>query len=540
MKLDEKALKDKTAWEAGGFILPAFDREQVREETDKRPEWVHFGCGNLFRAFPAVLCQRLLDQGDMKTGIIVAEGYDYEIVENAVRPQDNLCLAVTLKPDGTIGKRVVASVVESLTADSQNPADFGRLKEIFRNRSLRMASFTITEKGYGLANGRGELLPDVQADFAAGPSAPKSYMGKVAALCYERYLNGRLPLALVSMDNCSHNGTRLYEAVSAFARAWTENGLAEEGFEAYIRSDAVSFPWTMIDKITPRPDESVKKMLADAGFEDVEPVVTSKNTYVAPFVNAEEPEYLVIEDVFPNGRPPLEKAGVMFADRETVDKVEKMKVCTCLNPLHTALAVFGCLLGYSRIYEEMKDPQLKKLVELVGYQEGLPVVTDPGIIRPVDFLKEVLEVRMPNPFMPDTPQRIACDTSQKLAVRFGKTINAYQDRADLSTDDLKMIPLVLAGWCRYLMGIDDEGKAFQLSPDPMLPEVCPIVQKIRLGDQGPFDEALRPLLSNRKIFGVDLYAGGLAGCVAGYFRELAAGPGAVRNTLKKYVGEPET
>ncbi|MCI8674539.1 MAG: mannitol dehydrogenase family protein [Lachnospiraceae bacterium] len=538
MKLNEKALKDRAVWEAGGFILPAFDRERVKEETRDNPEWVHFGCGNLFRAFPAVLQQRLLDEGWAKTGIIVAEGYDYEIVENAVRPQDNLCLAVTLKPDGTIEKRVVASIVESLTADSGNTADFGRLKEIFRSRSLQMASFTITEKGYGLTDGKGELLPDVRADFAAGPVAPRSYMGKVAALCYERYLNGRLPLALVSMDNCSHNGTRLYEAVSAFARAWVEKGLAEEEFEAYIRSGAVSFPWTMIDKITPRPDESVKQMLTDAGFEDVEPVVTSKNTYVAPFVNAEEPEYLVIEDAFPNGRPPLEKAGVMFADRETVDRVEKMKVCTCLNPLHTALAVFGCLLGYTRIYQEMEDPQLKKLVEIVGYREGLPVVTDPGIIRPADFLKEVLEVRMPNPFMPDAPQRIACDTSQKLAVRFGKTINAYQDRADLSTEDLQMIPLVLAGWCRYLMGVDDEGMEFRLSPDPMLAELRPVVQGIRLGDQGPFDEALKPLLSNRKIFGADLYADGLAGRVARYFGELAAGPGAVRKTLKRHVGEP--
>lgn len=536
MKLNEKALKDRAVWEAGGFILPAFDREKVREETKKKPEWVHFGCGNLFRAFPAVLQQRLLDEGAAKTGIIVAEGYDYEIIKNAVRPQDNLCLAVTLKPDGTIGKRVVASVVESLMADSENPADFGRLKEIFREESLQMASFTITEKGYGLTDGKGELLPDVRADFTAGPAAPRSYMGKVAALCYERYRNGRLPLALVSMDNCSHNGDRLYEAVSTFSKKWVKNGLVEAGFDTYIHSDAVSFPWTMIDKITPRPDEGVKKLLADAGFEDVEPVVTAKNTYVAPFVNAEEPEYLVIEDEFPNGRPPLEKAGVMFADRETVDKVEKMKVCTCLNPLHTALAVFGCLLGYTQIYKEMEDPQLRKLVETIGYQEGLPVVADPGIIRPADFLREVLEVRMPNPFMPDAPQRIACDTSQKLAVRFGETIKAYQAREDLETADLKLIPLVLAGWCRYLMGVDDMGREFPLSPDPLLAEIRPVVKGIRLGDQGPFDEALKPLLSNRKIFGADLYVAGLAGRVAGYFGELAAGPGAVRETLKRHVG----
>ncbi len=94
----------------------------------------------------------------------------------------------------------------------------------------------------------------------------------------------------------------------------------------------VTYPWTMIDKITPRPDPSVEKILLEDGVEGLEPVITSRNTYVAPFVNAEECEYLVVEDAFPNGRPALEKGGVIFTDRETVDKVEKMKVCTCLNP----------------------------------------------------------------------------------------------------------------------------------------------------------------------------------------------------------------
>ena len=70
----------------------------------------------------------------------------------------------------------------------------------------------------------------------------------------------------------------------------------------------------MIDKITPRPDASVEAILRKDGVEELEPVVTSKNTYVAPFVNAEETEYLVIENDFPNGRQKLEEGGVMFTD----------------------------------------------------------------------------------------------------------------------------------------------------------------------------------------------------------------------------------
>ena len=155
---------------------------------------------------------------------------------------------------------------------------------------------------------------------------------------------------MVSMDNCSHNGDKLYAAVNTFAEKWTANSLTDEGFLQYVNTkEKVTFPWTMIDKITPRPDASVEEILKKDGVEELEAVVTSKNTYVAPFVNAEECEYLVIEDAFPNGRPELEKGGLMFTERETVDKVEKMKVCTCLNPLHTALAVFGCVLGYDLI-----------------------------------------------------------------------------------------------------------------------------------------------------------------------------------------------
>ena len=55
-----------------------------------------------------------------------------------------------------------------------------------------------------------------------------------------------------------------------------------------------------------------------------------------------------------------------------MNKTERMKVTTCLNPLHTALAVYGCLLGYTLIRDEMKDEDLVRLIRRLGYQEGLP------------------------------------------------------------------------------------------------------------------------------------------------------------------------
>lgn len=553
MELTLKSLHDdRDAFLAAGYHLPEFDYDTVHKNTVEHPHWIHFGAGNIFRAFQANVAQNLLNSGVLDTGLIAAEGYDYEIIEKSYRPHDNLSILATLKADNTVEKTIVGSIMESLILDSKNEAEYARLREIFKNPSLQMASFTITEKGYATANAKGEFFPAVAADFEKGPEAPESYLGKVVSLLYTRYTHGALPIAMVSMDNCSHNGDRLLEAMETFAGKWCENGLADRGFLEYVTDRSrVAFPWTMIDKITPRPGQDVLKILEEDGLTGMEPVVTAKNTYAAPFVNAEECEYLVIEDDFPNGRPALEKAGFLFTDRETVEKAEKMKVCTCLNPLHTALAVFGCLLGYKKISEEMKDRDLVSLLRRIGYEEGLPAVTDPGILDPREFLDTVLTVRFPNPFLPDSPQRIATDTSQKLSVRFGETIKAYMTSLDLDMDRLRGIPLVLAGWLRYRMAVDDDGRLMELSPDPMAERLGRRLERIQLGGclqmehirgsehvlrpegvPGPeIREALRPVLSDAAVFGVDLFKAGLADRVTEYFTEMAAGPGMVRRTL---------
>ena len=191
--------------------------------------------------------------------------------------------------------------------------------------------------------------------------------------------------------------------------------------------------------------------------------------------------------------------------------------------------------GYEKISDEMKDEELKKLVETIGYKEGLPVVVNPGVLDPKEFIDTVLQVRVPNPFMPDTPQRIATDTSQKLAIRFGETIKAYAASDELDVKDLKLIPLVFAGWLRYLMGVDDSGKAFDLSPDPLLTTVCPYVADLKLEEGQDVESAVSEVLKMKQIFGVDLYEAGLAELVCGYLKEMTKAPGAVRETLKKYV-----
>ena len=535
MKLSIEGIKNKEAWEKAGINLPSYDVEKVAADTKESPVWVHFGIGNIFRIFIGGIADTLIEQGVSDKGITCVETFDFDVVDKIYKPFDNLVMAVTLKEDGSTDKKVLGSLTEAVKAQSDSEAAWSRLKTIFANPKLQMVSFTITEKGYALRGANGEFFPFIKNDIDNGPDKATSAMAVVAALLFERFNTCKAPLAVVSMDNCSHNGEKLRNSITEMVSEWNKKGFVGDDFVKYVNDESViSFPWSMIDKITPRPADSVAKSLEEAGVEDMAPVITSKRTYIAPFVNAEGPQYLVIEDRFPNGRPQLEKAGVYMTDRDTVNKVERMKVTTCLNPLHTALAVYGCILGYDLIADEMKDKELAELVRRIGLVEGMPVVTDPGIISPEKFADEVLNVRIPNPFMPDTPQRIATDTSQKVGIRYGETIKSYVAKEG-NAKKLTAIPLAIAGWCRYLLGVDDNGGSFELSADPMSEELKAQLEGIKVGESSSYTGQLKNLLSNANIFGINLYEAGIGDKIEEMFVEEIAGKGAVRETLKKYL-----
>ena len=533
MKLSNEGLKNRAEWEAKGYQLPQYDREKMVAATKENPFWLHFGAGNLFRAFHAKAAENMLCDGTLDRGITAVISPDYEVYEKHYLAHDTLGIVATLKADGSIEKKVVGSVAEAVPYDSANEEHFGRLKEIFAKDSLQLATFTITEKGYSIVNPDGSYKADVEADFEAGPEKPVSYMGKLTALLYERYKAGQLGMALVSTDNCSHNGDILKAAVLPIAKAWSENGKADVGFATYVDSEKLAFTWSMIDKITPRPSVEIANGLEAAGVEAMQPVITSKKTFIAPFINAEEPQYLVVEDNFPNGRPALEKAGVYMADRDTVNKSERMKVTVCLNPIHSALGTYGVVFGYDLFSDEMKDEDMLKLGYLVG-AEGMEVVPDPKILSPEEFFKECMEVRFPNPYLGDTCARLTVDISQGLSIRFGETIRAHMEKYG-SAFHLKGAPLALAGWLRYLLCVDDAGNKYELNPDPLNSEMTEKLAGIVVGDPDSLKDQLKPVLANETIFGVNLYEAGLGEKVEEIFKAYIAGPGAVRKAVQEYL-----
>ena len=246
MKLTDLQKEVSPVWEEKGYEVLKYDREAVKQKTKEAPTWVHFGAGNIFRAFPAEILQRVLNQGEYDRGIVVAESFDHEIISKAYKPYDCLSLSVVLKANGTIEKKIVGSVVEALVADQAAPKDFARLLEIFENPSLQMASFTITEKGYSIYDGKGELLSVVESGFNDKPENQQHLIGRVAALCYRRFKTCKAPIALSSMDNCSHNGDKLKAGVMAFVNAWVKNGIVEKEFADYMNDEnQVSFPWSI-------------------------------------------------------------------------------------------------------------------------------------------------------------------------------------------------------------------------------------------------------------------------------------------------------
>ncbi|MBW5391885.1 mannitol dehydrogenase family protein [Brachyspira pilosicoli] len=540
MKLNIENLNDKNFWENADIEVPKYNINDIRKNTAEKPTWIHFGAGNIFRGFIAAVADRLLNDSIIDTGIIAVDTHafgrddDYDMINKVYKPFDNLTLLASIKSNGDIDKKIIGSITDVLHADFIN--NYDALKKIFISSSIQIVSFTITEKGYSIKDLNGNYSSIVEEDINNEPKKAKNIMSIIAAMLLERYKNGAFPIAMLSVDNCSNNGDKLKSSIVEISREWVKRGYADNGFVEYLEdSKKVSFPLSMVDKITPRPSDIIEKKLESIGLEEMSLFKVGHNN-MAPFVNAESVGYLVVEDLFPNGRAKFEKANVYVTDRITVQTVEKMKVTTCLNPLHTALAIFGCLLNYNFIYEEMRNHSLKKLVEKIGYDEGMKVVADPKILNPKDFIKEVIEERLVNPYIPDSPKRIATDTSQKIPIRYGETLKSYVKNG-LDISSLVGIPLTIAAWLRYLMGIDDNGKTMEISPDPMLEELQKHIKNIKFKNKETIGNNLKPILSNKIIFAVDLYDEkiNLGKKIESYFSEMISKENAVKECLEKYI-----
>ena len=498
MRLNCKSIQNAEWWRARNIAIPEYDIAEMCRKTKEKPVWIHFGAGNLFRAYIARIADSLLNAGLESRGIIAVDTSDGALMHRVYLPNDLLTLSVTLHSDGSADRAVLGSVAEII-----EKTDLNRLSEIFCAPSLQMASLTITEKGY-TSEGTPRLI---------------------AGLLYERFRAGAFPIALVSMDNCSQNGEKLKSAVLAAAND-------EPAFRDYLES-RVAFPWTMIDRSPRGRTRACLNRLPSSALK----AWKFKNANAArqsPHLSTPKPQNTSQSRTpFRTADRRLERAGAMMVSRETVNLCERMKVTACLNPLHTAMAVLGCTLGYTRISDEMRDSDIIHLIRQIG-KEGLRFVQDPIVLNPQAFLNELIDERLPNPYIPDTPQRIACDTSQKIPIRYGATIRAWHESGE--GEALTGVAIAIAGWLRYLLGLDDRLNPFEISPDPRLAELQSALAGIQIGESVP-EGALNPILSDPALFPIDLSASPLGKKIARIFSEMCASVGAIRAAIQTNLKE---
>ena len=203
--------------------------------------------------------------------------------------------------------------------------------------------------------------------------------------------------------------------------------------------------------------------------------------------------------------------------------------------------LFRSLLGYETINCTVRDEDICTFITNLSHLECMPLGADPGVLDPDEFVHEILTIRYPNPYLNDTCARIMTDTSRKVSTRYGVILsNYYNSPVPMHrVSHLRFIPLAIAAWLRYLIGVDDNGDPMELSPDPLLESLQKKLSGIQLGGEATYEQ-LYPILSDRTLFGLNTFEVGCGERIIDFFNQMIAGPGAVRATLHRYCDDKDT
>lgn len=419
MKLTSKTLHDLPT----PMARPGYDRGLLK------PGIVHIGCGNFHRAHQAVYLDDLFALG---------EGQDFALLGAGVRAgdaamaatlaaQDWLYSVTELEP-GAHRTRIIGAMTGFVPVQADNAA----LIRAMAQPGIRIVSLTVTEGGYYIDPMTGTFSPDhpdIQHD-AHHPTTPQTAFGAIIAALKLRRAAGHIPFTVMCCDNIPHNGRVTRDAVMGLA------GLCDPALADWI-GQAVAFPNSMVDRITPATGNRERDLIRRTGLEDDAPVTCE------PF------RQWVMEDHFPGGRPPLEKVGVTFTDR--VDLFESMKI-RILNGGHAIIAYPAGLLGIGLVHEAMAHPLIRAFLDRVLSDEVLPTVAPVPGQNLSDYKTLILE-RFSNPDVADTVRRLCLDGSNRQP----KFILPTLGDALSAQGPLDGLVLSSALWCRYCFGTDEAG-----------------------------------------------------------------------------------
>lgn len=398
--------------------VPSFDRDSLA------PGIVHIGVGGFHRSHQAEYLDDLCDDGyeDWSiSGVGVLPGDS--AMSDALTPQHGLysLISRSLREEHV---RVIGSLVRYVHACP----DIGPLTQLMTSESTRIVSLTITEGGYPLS----------------GDDPPAPVFDSIVTALGQRRTIGLPPFTVMSCDNILNNGRVARSAVQLVAEQ-RSNELAE-----WIGSE-VAFPNSMVDRITPATDNSDRTHLeTEYGLIDRWPVVAE------PF------RQWVIEDSFSQGRPRWEDAGALITADVTPYELLKLRL---LNAGHSTIAYLGALAGYEHVDSVMGNPEFALFLERFLDEEASPVLPRVSGVDVADY-KRTLIGRFSNPAIRDQVARLCLDGSSKFPIFVLPTIAAQIS----SGGSTRFAALALAGWCQYLLGVDDSGNEMRLAADPRMKE----------------------------------------------------------------------
>ena len=441
---------------------PQYDRQQLRSRI------VHFGFGAFHRAHQALLTDRVLNSEGGDWGICEISLFSGDKLMSQLRAQDHLFTVLEKGADGN-QPIIVGAVHECLNAKLDSLA---AIIEKFCEPQVAIVSLTITEKGYCIDPATGKL--DVQNERILhdleNPTEPHSAPGILVEALHRRRERGLTPFSVLSCDNIPDNGHVVKNAVLGMAQKRSPE-LAE-----WI-AEHVSFPGTMVDRIVPAATDASLAEIADVlGVDD--PCAIS----CEPFIQ------WVVEDNFVAGRPAWEVAGVQLV--QDVLPWEQMKL-RMLNGSHSFLAWLGYLSGFAHISDCMQDEALRQAARQLMLTEQAPTLRITGV--DLDAYADSLIDRFTNPALQHRTWQIAMDGSQKLPQRMLEGIRVHLQRGT----PWPLLALGVAGWMRYVSGVDDAGQAIDVR-DPLSDKIRAIV------DSSTEQTRVQALLGLSEIFGEDL------------------------------------
>jgi mannitol 2-dehydrogenase len=410
--------------------IPSYDRGAVT------PGIVHLGVGGFHRAHQARYVDDLMNRGLALDWGIVGVGLlpQDSRMRDALWAQECLYTLVEKEPDGQLRPRVIGSIVEYLFAPEDPAGVLARMVD----PAIRIVSLTITEGGYHVNQATGEFDagdPGIRADLTAG-ATPRTAFGFIVEALARRRAAGVPPFVVMSCDNIQGNGDVAGRMIGAFAE------LRDPDLGRWIAAE-VSFPNSMVDRITPVTSDEDRDLLAMRfGVEDRWPVVCE------PF------SQWVLEDSFPGGRPPLEEAGVQVVD--DVGPYELMKL-RLLNASHQALCYLGYLAGYGYAHEVAQDPLFVGF--LLGYMEneGTPTLAPVPGVDLAAYRQELVD-RFANPHIRDTLARLCAESSDRIPKWLVPVIRHQLDHGG----EVRRAALVVAAWARYAEGTDEQGEPIEV------------------------------------------------------------------------------